>query len=264
MKDNFCRIIFFFRYVLFARHRRGHRIHSPFLFAFVKEVLNNRAKITDYDIIESFFFKKASLNLPPIEVRDLGSSSKTFYRSKRPFSKLLKRSSVSKKYGRLLYRIIKYFKPENILELGSSIGVSTIYMSRGNMSSVINSVEGNASLIELARECAKEVSCNNINYHQMLFHDYLVSNLHHNTKYQLVFIDGDHQYESTLRYFNMLVGHVPDGLIIIDDINWSCAMIKAWQKICNHPDSQLTINLYQFGLVFTGKHLTPGHFMIRY
>ncbi len=85
-----------------------------------------------------------------------------------------------------------------------------------------------------------------------------------NTKYSLLFIDGNHQKEATLAYFEKLLPTVHnDSVMIFDDIHWSKGMEEAWEIIKQHSEVRVTIDTFQWGLVFFRREQEKEHFVIR-
>jgi predicted O-methyltransferase YrrM len=83
-------------------------------------------------------------------------------------------------------------------------------------------------------------------------------------KLDLVFFDGNHQKVPTLDYFHhCLTKAHENSIFIFDDIHWSSEMDEAWQQIQGHEQVSLTIDLFQFGLVFFRKGIAKQHFTLR-
>ncbi|MFZ9719521.1 MAG: class I SAM-dependent methyltransferase, partial [Chitinophagaceae bacterium] len=85
-------------------------------------------------------------------------------------------------------------------------------------------------------------------------------------KLDFVFIDGNHAYAPTLRYFNAMLPFVHSGTVmILDDIHWSAEMEKAWQAISNHSAVTLSIDLFFVGILFfREEQLHKQHFRIHF
>lgn len=84
------------------------------------------------------------------------------------------------------------------------------------------------------------------------------------TQYSLLFIDGNHQKEATLEYFEKLLPTVHnDSVMIFDDIHWSKGMEEAWEEIKQNPQVRVTIDTFQWGLIFFRREQEKEHFIIR-
>lgn len=149
-------------------------------------------------------------------------------------------------WAQFLYLMIKVNKPKLILELGTCCGFSAIYMAKGYSESIIYTIEGAKEIAEIAQKNFKKASCKNINLIIGRFQDVLkplVSNL---KNLNFAFIDGHHDERATLNYFNIIFPKISkNGIIIIDDINWSNGMKRAWKNITLTPNS----NFYDYGKI---------------
>ncbi|GAB4287954.1 MAG: class I SAM-dependent methyltransferase [Marinilabiliales bacterium] len=256
-------ILKYCNYYLFAKSKKGHGIHSPFVFDFVRNVLNDKNQYEDYFQIEKI---RDSLlqNKTFIDVSDYGAGSKKTTSSKRQISGIIRNSSQKKKYAWLLYRIVRYYKPEKILELGTSVGITTLYLAKANNQGKVITVEGCPALSDIACKNFLDSNANNIVLINEKFESYL-KKIKDDDKFDIIYIDGNHKKKPTLEYFYSLINHVHDkSICIFDDIYWSDEMYEAWQEIINSKKIVASIDLFKLGLVFFDKSITPGKYMIRY
>jgi predicted O-methyltransferase YrrM len=258
------RISRYFSYLAVARKKHG--IHSPFVFEFVNEVLCDK---TDYPV---FQMMKEALDMHKqsgtiLEFSDFGahSGSKKYKVSHVRVSTIAKRSAISKKYGRLLFRIVKHFKPQFMLELGTCFGIGSMYMAMGNPEAKLITIEGCANTAELATQNFQRYDLDMIELVEGEFSTVLPGALSKLPRLDLAFVDGNHRYEPTMKYFNMLLQKAHDQTILIfDDIHWSDDMQAAWKQIIVHPQVSVSIDLYRFGVVFTNPGLSKQDFVLRY
>src|SRR6202035_4411033 len=116
------------QYVVGASNSKGHGIHSPFVYEFVTEVLNDRRSYYSYEKIEEV--KKNLLqDERSLPVKDFGTGSTQTSVSKKKISDVAKKAVSTQKFGRLLFRLSNYYQAETIIEMGSSLGVSTAYLA---------------------------------------------------------------------------------------------------------------------------------------
>lgn len=248
------------RYFVLAKFRNGHGVHSPVVYEFATQVLYAKGKSNKYKEIESLIsgLKKDKTK---ILYNELGSGTRG-HKKKQYLSVVAKTSGIRKKYGRLLNRIIAHYKPSAVLELGTCVGMSTMYLATACEKSTIYTIEGNSSLVEHAQRNAELLSLSNIKFYSGLFDELLPKLIENLTSSSIVFIDGNHTYEATLKYYTQLKEVVTNGILIFDDIYWSRGMAKAWQEISENED--VSIDLYQFGIIIRGERLTPGYYRFRY
>lgn len=239
-------------------------MHSPFLFDLLTKVFDDKREYLEYSRVEQLKRKLLQDNTI-ISVTDLGAGSKVDKGNQRSISRITKNSSKSKKIGRLLFRLAKYFNSENILELGTSVGLSSMYLSLANPGSKITTVEGCPNISRIAKENFKNLEIENIEVQTGNFDDVLPQILESAANFDFVFIDGNHREEPTIRYFEQCLDKVTNETIFVfDDIHWSEGMENAWQHIQDHSRVTLTVDIFHMGLAFIRQELTKEHFVIRY
>jgi len=252
-------------YIQFLRlSKNRHGVHSPFVYGLVTECFNDKRKYSEYEILKSHR-KALRSDASTIEMRDFGQGSRVFKGNARKVFAVLKNAGMKKKRQKLLFRMAKYFNSENVLELGTSLGLGTVALSLSNEFAAIKTVEGCPNTLQKAQEYFEKFNLHNIEIHQKLFNDFLSESRSVGTeKYDLIFIDGDHNGARTLGYFNSLLKNVHnDSVIIFDDIYWSKDMTEAWQQIIANEKVTVSIDTFQWGMVFFRKEQPKQDFVIR-
>jgi predicted O-methyltransferase YrrM len=254
----------YIKYKLFSRYKYGHGIHSPFVFDLITRVFNDKSKYQEYNEVEEVRnILRASDN--EISVTDYGAGSKILKTESRKIKHIVKYSAVQRKYGRLLFRLVKYFKPGTILELGTSLGISTMYMAKASKNTRIISVEADKQLARLSRQNFHKAGLLNIDVINNSFENALPGIIKGLDDKSFIFIDGNHEKCSTLQYFNQIaVKSERNIIIVLDDINWSGGMREAWQEIRSDPRVTVTVDLFFIGIVFFKKGIQKQNFIIRY
>jgi len=248
-------------YFIHSKNGKGHGIHSPFVFDFVINVLNDKTKYDCYEKIEALRSKLLHNNAI-IDVEDFGAGSALMPFKKRKINAIAKSSLKNKKFSQLLYRIAKYYKPQTILELGTSFGITTCYLASANENSKVYTFEGSQEIGKIANENFDKTGLQNINLVKGDFD----KTLNEIEKIDLAFIDGNHRKKPTLHYFSELLKKSGNNSILIfDDIHWSHEMEEAWKLIQQHDSVTLTIDLFFIGLVlFSPDFKVKQHFTIRF
>ncbi len=255
----------FLKYYVTAGNGKGHGIHSPFVFNFVQNVLNDKRQHECYDKIESLR-KDLRQDQSFIEVEDFGAGSAVMRHKQRKVSAIAASSLKNKKFAGLLFRIVKYYQPETIVELGTSLGTTTSYLACANPTSTIFTMEGSKAIAQIARKNFERLSISNIDLVEGDFGKSLPGILQKLEKVNLVFFDGNHRREATLEYLELCLTRSADSSIFIfDDIHWSEDMENAWEEIKSHSSVTLTIDLFFIGLVFFNPDFkVKQHFVIRF
>lgn len=240
-------------------------MHSPFVFDFITSVLNDKGHYYAYDKVEALRTRLLADNTT-IEVEDMGAGSSHTRSSTRSIASIARNAAKPSKYGQLLFRMANHYQPKNIIELGTSLGISTAYLSFGAGNAKLLTIEGSEAIAARAQANFRELSLKGIHSMCGNFDNLLPQQLKEMPAPDFVFIDGNHRMEPTLRYFDWLLANKPqEGVYVFDDIHWSAEMEAAWDTICQHPDVYLTIDLFFIGLVFFNSSFkVKQHFSIRF
>lgn len=240
-------------------------MHSPFVFDFIKNVLNDKKKYDCYESIEKLR-RKLLHNDHIIEVEDFGAGSSVIKTNKRAVNKIAASSLKPRKYAQLLYRITKYYTPSITVELGTSFGITTAYLASGNSNATIYTLEGAVSIASLAQQQFEDLCLKNVHLLQGNFDKTLPKLFSLIQRIDFAFIDGNHRKEPTLEYFEKLLNLSSSStLIILDDIHWSSGMEEAWEQIKKHPKVTLTIDLFFIGIICLNNDIkVKQHFSLRF
>lgn len=253
--------------------KNEHGVHSPFVFNLVTKCFYDKQQYPEYSVLKSY--RKALLqNKNTIEVTDFGAGSRVFKSNKRAVNKIAQTAGISSKRAELLYRITKYFQPDNILEIGTSLGLATSALSLGtraegelskaNPKSKITTLEGCENTLAVAQKQFEIFELNNIYSVATEFKSFLKTQQPTTNNLQLIYFDGNHSRQATLEYFDLLLPTITNETVwIFDDIHWSKDMEAAWETIKNHPKVTVTIDTFQWGLVFFRAEQEKEHFVIR-
>ena len=249
-------------YLKFLRKATNHHgVHSPFVYDLVTQCFYDTKKYPEYKLLKDFR-KQLVKSKTSIEVSDFGAGSHIFKNNERNISAIAKNAGMRAKRQKLLFRLVRYFETKEILELGTSLGLATVSMAKANPQAIITTVEGCPETAKVARRNFEAMQLKNVYLQNMGFEPFL--DIISNEKFDLVFIDGNHNKQSTLLYFETLLKCANnDSIFIFDDIYWSEEMTEAWNIIIEHPTVTVSIDTFQWGLVFFRKEQRKQHFKIR-
>ncbi|MFD2891562.1 O-methyltransferase [Flavobacterium chuncheonense] len=239
-----------------------HGIHSPFVFNLVTKCFYDKTVYPEYQLLKQY---RQSLlkNKSSIEVTDFGAGSRVFTSNSRTIAAIAKNAGISTKNAELLFRIVRYFQPNSILEIGTSLGLATNSLALGNPKAKVNTLEGCPKTLNTAKQQFEQLKFENpnINFINTEFSKYLTEN--REITYDFVYFDGNHSKEATLEYFELLLPTINnDTLWIFDDIHWSPDMNEAWKQIQNHPAVTVSIDTFQWGMIIFRKEQNKEHFII--
>lgn len=233
-----------------------YNVHSPFVFELCQDVLFAN---------DQFFYETERLkeyrtgllkNANIIEVTDLGAGSKKMAKNVRSVAQIVKHAGITHKKGELLFKLVNYFKPSNILELGTSVGLGTLYMHKADTRIPLHTIEGCPNTAAFSKVLFDKTGAKSITNHVGDFSNVLPGLLTKLGGIDFAYMDGNHQHLPTIEYFNLILPYCHnDTVIVFDDIHWSDGMEKAWAEICANEAVSLTIDLFDLGLVFFRKEI---------
>ena len=244
------------------KSQNQHGLHSPFVYDLVTKCFYDRSFHQEYDLIKKYR-NDLLRNKELIEVTDFGAGSRVFKSNKRPVFSIAKNAGITLHRAKLLYRLTSYLKIKNALELGSSVGIASSAIA-ANKKTKLTTIEGCPETAKIAREQFQKYDLNNIDLRIGKFEDQFEELLHGDQKFDLIYFDGNHQKQATLNYFEKLLPTAHnDSVFIFDDIHWSKEMQEAWEEIKKYKSVTVTIDTFQWGLVFFRKEQVKQHFVIR-
>lgn len=255
------RLIRFAHYLWQAKDEHG--VHSPFVFELYAHYLRPARA---YYVFEQIEARRRALRRDKRQIlmTDFGAGSWWASQQARKVSAIARHSLSRPKTCELSFKLVEYFRPQYLLELGTSLGIHAAYMAAPFGGQVFKSLEGCPHVAAVAREqfaalgMGPEIVIGNID-------QTLPEVLGSLPQVDMVFLDANHRYEPTLRYFEWCVTKAhEDTVLVFDDIHWSAEMTKAWQDICRDPRVRLSVDLYQTGIVFFRKGVSKEHFVLRY
>ncbi len=260
------RAVWYLRYLLRAKHRRGHGIHSPFVYGLVRNVIGNaQGWVVPGDVIK--VRQKHLRNSGKVEVGRYGAGSTVSKSSQRRIASIVRKSSVTPKQGALLWRLAEWYRPVNILEAGTGLGISTAFLAAGANNAHIITIEGNQQKLDFARKNTPRGTAGSLEF---LLGDLdelfpaALKGLDNNRI--MVFIDGDHRKKPTLEKVDAVLsrGDIKEMMIILDDIYWSEEMLAAWNHCRKDPRVSISIDLFQMGILIRRDEIAKQDFTVKF
>lgn len=199
-----------------------------------------------------------------IEVLDLGAGSHHHSGTKRKIANIARTSLTTPKFSTFYQRIIAYYNVKNSIELGTSLGINTLYLASKDNTHV-TTFEGSKAIAENAGFTFAFAKAKNITLIEGDINTTLPTFLQTSGKIDLAFIDANHRHDPTLHYFDWILGKThTQSIIILDDIHYSKEMEKAWTQIKNHPLVYASADLYRCGIVFFDPSLNKQHVVLQF
>lgn len=251
----------YIRHFIWAKNE--HSLHSPFVFEFYCECLKNNSVFYTFNAIEEERKKLINSNIS-IQVEDFGAGSKVNGNNLRKIKDIAKNSLKSKNLGQQLFRIVNYLQSKTIVDIGTSLGITTSYLASANKNITVYTHEGCKNTTTQAKKTFKNLLLTNIKLKEGEFSETLHQTINELDTVDLVFFDGNHQYKPTLAYFEMFLDKINENTcFIFDDIYWSKDMTKAWNVIKSNPKVMISIDTFYFGICFFRQNQPKQHFILR-
>jgi predicted O-methyltransferase YrrM len=249
----------------------AHGLHSPFVFQLYNQVIASDKEYYCFREIEELRWQ-LSLDKTYLEINDLGAGSKVLTSHQRSISQIINTSTSEPKVAQLIFKLIDFFQPQTILELGTCLGLTTLYMYEAMPSkSIIYTFEGSKELAEKAESIATQYIKNKVEQTEKKIKtvignldETLLKTITEVDKLDFVFFDANHRQAPTLQYFEICLAKAHENSVFVfDDIYWSMEMKAAWQQIQAHPRVKVTVDLFALGLVFFTEKQAKQHFKLK-
>lgn len=243
------------------RARTRHGVHSPFVYDLVAHVFRPHDGPPAGTVIEDLR-KQLLRDHSPITVTDLGAGPRSG--TNRTVAGIARRALTPPNRARMLYRLARHLRAHHVLELGTSLGITTLHLAEGSTGGV-TTIEGCPHIAAIAARNFALAGRQDITAITGSFKEQLPQALQRMPHLDLAFIDGHHAAEPTWAYFEQCLAKAHNNTaFVFDDIHWSRDMGLAWERIKAHPRVTVTIDLYTMGLVFLRREQVKEHFILRY
>lgn len=247
-----------------SRANTRHGTHSPFVYKLLDEVVYDNRHFYAYDTIAK---RRNELlaDHSTIEILDLGAGSSVNPSKERCVSDIAKNSLKNEKISKLLFRLVNHFQPRTMVELGTSLGISGLHQALAFKGGHLHTFEGCPETAKIAQATFDKAEVENVTLHLGDFSKTLQPVLDELGFVDFAFLDGNHQYQPTIDYFNQLLPKCHEGTVMIfDDIYWSKGMAKAWEEIKEDNQISCSIDMFHIGIVFFRKGQEKEHFKIKF
>jgi predicted O-methyltransferase YrrM len=245
----------------YFRAGNAHGIHSPFVFEFYNRVLKDRANCSDFEAIEHQR-KLLLANKQTIKRRDFGTGKKKDFQE--TIANVARTSLKPKSWGQFIFRLVKFYNYKNILDLGTSFGITTSYIAKANPKAKIHTFEGCPETLKIAKNTFNNLEISNISSICGNIDLTLIETVKNHPLIDFVFFDANHQKAPTLAYFETCLARKSENAcFVFDDIYWSEEMKEAWKHIKAHPEATVCIDLFYLGIVFFKSGAIKQNFILK-
>lgn len=185
-----------------------------------------------------------------LDLIDYGAGSRINNSKQRRVADIAKHAVSPRWQCERLFRLTKHLQPPTVLEMGTSLGISSAYLAASTPAAQCISLEGDPATADIARSVHQVLDLKNVQVIKGPFSESLSRSLNQLSRVDLAFIDGHHIYQPTIHYTEEILPYCHEhSVLIYDDIYWSGEMYRAWQEIQHLPQVRCTIDTYYQGIV---------------
>ncbi len=241
-----------------------HALHPPFIFDFYTQVIKAATFPPVFTDIEALRHRLQQSD-QVIDTEDMGAGSLKSSSRQRKIGTIARHSLTSPKYAHLLFRMVQHQPSHHILELGTSLGINTLYLSAAAPRGEVYTIEGCRATAATAQTHFDNWPVKNIHMITGNIDHTLPSLLQRLPALDFLYMDANHRYSPTLHYYEQCKAKAHDrSIFVIDDIYWSAEMKKAWQEIIRDQEARLTLDLFKMGIVFFKKLRNKQHYTLMF
>ncbi|CAN5260437.1 hypothetical protein BH09BAC3_BH09BAC3_22740 [soil metagenome] len=236
-----------------------HSVHSPYFYdLYTKTVAKpNRPDIEKLQKLRSTLLDNDTM----LSITDLGSGGRKNPQIERTIADVASTSLSPAKIALFYLDLINYTKAKRVVELGTSLGLTTLYLAQ-KKDAMIYTFEGSHAIANAALTNFEWAEQKNIELIEGNIDATLHRFLEQTQKIDFALIDANHLYGPTIRYYQQLTKRLTEkSIVIIDDIHRSPEMEKAWREIKTDVLVYGSIDLYQFGILLFEPALNKQHFI---
>ncbi len=241
----------------------AHNIHSPFVYDFIQDVLDTSKHYYAFNHLEHER-RILESNSNKIKTQDFGAGSQTIKVNEKVIGDIARNVMSNQKKCRFLFNVVNTYNIKNTLELGTSLGISAIYMASASSKNHVYTIEADPNVYKLAKVLFEKNKMTNIHPINNKFEVVLDETLSKMKSVDLAYIDGNHSYKATMENYTKIKKFCYNkSIIIFDDIYWSEGMTQAWQEIKKDKSVRLSIDVFDFGIVFFDDAFAePKHYTL--
>jgi predicted O-methyltransferase YrrM len=251
-------------YLKYCLHAVGkHSVHSPFVYHLITDVFNTSKQYACFATIEQLRDVLLADDRI-IHVNDLGAGSRKDKSNRRKVANIAASALQPRWTAQCLFKLVNHLQPATIIELGTSLGITTAYLANGNLKAKVITIEGASEVAEIAKENFGQLGLSEIEVITQSFDLALPALIESIAHPAFVLIDGNHTHSATINYFELLHSKMGAGsVMVLDDIHWSAGMERAWHELKDHKSVQLSLDFFEFGLLFFDGKRAREHFTLK-
>lgn len=241
------------------RYRKGYGVHSPFVYNLITKVIGERCpyySFYDIELVRRQLLQRDT----PVTYPDRRKKGK--FRT-RTVGQIAEREGIKAKHGALLFRLTNHFKSKQILQLGTSMGISTLYLTSCAPDIRCIALENIPAFASIARTVFEKAARNPVDLRTGSLRELLPQALKDMEKIDFLFFNTLSEPENNDWLFETCLKKAGEETVFVfEGIRSNRQMRMFWQNVCRRPEVTVTIDLYSMGIVFFNKRLHKKDYIV--
>ncbi len=232
-----------------AKYARGFGIHSPFVYSLITKVLREKNLYYDYNKIEQL--RDALLN-------------DSFLLKDRDTRRIVTKFKTSERHGRFLFRLVNFFHPETLLEIGTGLGVDTLYMASPHADCRCVTLEEDQSLHLLSKMLFSRNCTSNIEAMKGSWEETVKQAITTIEKLDFVCLNAGPQLPIREIYNICRTKMHDQSIFLIRNIRTSIVLFELWEELKKEKNVVTSVDMYSMGILFYNPSLTNQQYNLYY
>ncbi len=244
-------------------------IHSPFLFSLMQEVFVDSPDTTPIIFKGIEMFRTGLIGIKEeISYEDYGAGGDKQRIKKVTIGSMAKKSLKQARYARFLFRLTRFVEAKNVVELGTSFGITTLYLSEAvGRFGAVHTVEADKNILAVAQDHWPQTleAAHPVYEYCFDLNEEWSSLCEHIGRIDFLFIDANHRKEAMIRYVLQAMPYMHQkSVVVVDDIYWNKDTLEGWEILKNRKEVTLSFDIFQMGVLFFDKNLSKEDFTLKY
>jgi hypothetical protein len=239
-------------YYLKASHRKGHGVHSPFLFRLITQIIENKGSFSAYPKLKAAEENvRNMLKIIDMEPYKQSGTVKAGLKSRDIMSLHL----LPVRFDLLLFRLVNDFKPRDIAFYGSTFGATLLALALADSRIPLNAQVANSYYRSFCRRLIEVYEVENIRISET------------STVDTSDFIVIQHPLDPAYcdRILSTILGHPGfEGVIILCGLYSSATMEAVWSAYKKNTIVSISLDLFEIGIFICRNGLQKEDFVLRF
>ncbi len=244
-------------YLFHAKHRKGFGIHSPFVFYLVTMVIEEKLPYYRFVQIENL---RTLLTKTKKKIKE----NRNGVEKERRISEFVYESSFSPSYDQLLFRLVNFFKPKNVVEIGDSVGITTLYLATSDTRRPTYTIGESKDLADFAHTTFGKVGLQNIIQLAGSVEEKLPVVLSKEKNVDFVYFGRQASVEAMQKSLSLLSSCFTGKTVLLMSDIWKDDRKKLWESVKKQGGGRVSIDMFHYGILIYNEDLQCENYNLLY